>query len=419
MTDYGSYQRNDGQLSQLEHAVETEARNGLFQRGVTVIVFVHGWDNNAQENNRNLRNFRSLLARAAGGEKRDGRGVLGVYLSWRGKSLAKPLKAFTYWGRGRAAETIGQGIMVEVLARIRNIHWLVAEGARSRGRSRQGIYQNSRLVLIGHSFGGRALYNAVAAGMETNFLQPYWAARSFPQAQGRRAMQIQMRRASGFGDLVLLINPAIKSLPYRKIDYAMRSNTTVNYDPKQPVLMMVLSATNDTPNKSYLPVGEMFGNRFRDVTAPQSARTEAKQNVTALGHFQRFHSHRLVERNGRVELQRVPEFFTYRGLPVKTLRSRLMQLDGVITDPEPGLLPYMMVSVDPKIINGHSGFWPDKNPLAYQFVESFISAQNRAVGAARKDQGPMSEAGVVPAGLPAPSQRAAPPPPVSTESRDD
>lgn len=410
MTEYGTYQ-SSYQMGLIERAVEEDTQSGrsLYKNGITIVVFVHGWFNNAEEGNDNLNHFRDLLSEVAAEQKEQRRGVLGVYLSWRGESLKNPLRYLTYWGRARTADMIGQGIMVEALARIKNIHWLVSAGADGRHESKQLIYKNSRLVLIGHSFGARALYGAVGGGMETNFLQPYWAARSFPAAVGKsKESEATMKLVPGFGDLVLLINPAMKSLPYRKLHYAMRSNATVNYDSKQPVLMMVLSSKNDVPNKSLLPIGETLGNRFRDWTAPPDERKEAWQNVNALGHYKDFHTHDLSLQKGELLLKKSDGFFKAvthdqngesfdPALPVKTLRDDKMSFRELGKKPDKGLLPFMIVSVDPKIINGHSGFWarPD-NSHAYDFVKSFIAAQNQAVGEARAAQAAPAMQRVVP-----------------------
>lgn len=413
MTEYGTYQ-DPRQMSLLEREIEqdTHAGSSLFKKGITVVVFVHGWFNNAQEENSNLNHFRQMLSDLGAEQKQQGRGVLGVYLSWRGASLCGiPQKFLTYWSRGRTADTIGQG-MVEPLARIRNIHWLVASSA---GGSKLDIYQNSRLVFIGHSFGGRALYTAVAKSMESSFMPPYWAARSFPKAQGKGSQaQATMPRVTGVGDLVLLINPAIKSLPYRPTHYAMSSNTMVNYDSKQPVLMMVLSAKNDVPNKGLMPIGETLGNRFRDLLARPADRKEASQNITALGHWPLYHTHDLeLMASGQFKLTKVKPYFSVEAkdeagqkiqLPLKTLRPDLMNFTDshgskriVIDGDNPGLLPFMVVSTSPKIINGHSDFWLNQgSSKAYDFVKSFISAQNKAVGAARADQAGRAEARVMP-----------------------
>ncbi len=416
MTEYGTYQ-DPRQMSQLERQIEQDTHTGksLFKNGITVVVFVHGWFNNAQEENGNLNNFRHMLSDLGAEQKQQGRGVLGVYLSWRGGSISStPLKFLTYWGRGRTSDVIGQG-MVEPLARIRNIHWLVASSAGRASAASLDIYQNSRLVFIGHSFGGRALYTAVAKSMETSFMPPYWAARSFPAAKGKGSRtQATMQRVTGVGDLVLLINPAIKSLPYRPSHYAMSSNTMVNYDSKQPVLMMVLSAKNDVPNKSLLPIGETLGNRFRDWFARPDDRKEASQNTTALGHWPLYRTHDLeLMESGQFQLTKVGTYFSVTKkdkngvkttLPLKTLRPDLMNFADsrgnrrIVTDTgNPGLLPFMVVSTSPKIINGHSDFWLGSgSSKAYDFVKFFISAQNKAVGAARADQAAPAQSRVMP-----------------------
>lgn len=416
MTEYGTYQDHH-QMDVIERAVERESQapGGLFRKGVSIVVFVHGWFNNAEEHNDNLNHFRDLLAEVAASERKQDRGVLGVYLSWRGAATDLPgVKFFSYWNRARVADTIGQGIMVEALARIRNVQLLVAHGAeRSGGRSQAQVYGNSRLVLIGHSFGGRALYDATAPGVEDTFLRPYWAARSFPQALGRgRLAGAAMRPVTGPADLVLLINPAIKGLPYRKLHYAVHTNATVDYAPRQTVLMMVLSAENDWPNKDFLPAGETLGNHFRDWFArhPQDAEP-ARQNTTALGHWPLFHSHKLsVGPGGQLTLRRDEKYFKpldhdddgqpYPApLPVKTLRYT-HPIQGVNTPGDPGLLPCMIVSTSSQIIDGHSGFWPqDGNRRAVDFVAAFIAAQNRAVTASRGAQAATAQEKVMPPAL--------------------
>lgn len=427
LSEYGTYQDNSPyQISVIERAVEqdTHARNSLFKNGITIVVYVHGWFNNAQEENGNLKSFRQMLHDVAAEQRNQNRGVLGVYLSWRGESVTVPvLKYLTYWGRGRTADVIGQG-MVEPLSRIRNIHWLVATSGGGSGGSTfdSGIYQNSRLIFIGHSFGGRALYTAVGKSMEAAFMPPYWAARTFLAAKGKGTLaEATMPRVTGLGDLVLLINPAIKSLPYRPVHYAMHSNATVNYDGFQPVLMMVLSAKNDVPNKRLLPIGETLGNRFRDRFARPEDQKPARQNTSALGHWAPYHTHDLqLTTDGQLYLRKVEAYFTAdaRGheqvlppnLPIKTLRPGVMNFKDrngrslICLDDEsnPGLLPFMVVSTSKDIIDGHSGFWPPtkkagqttptKGPRAFDFVKCFISAQNKGLGTVREEQAPTAAA---------------------------
>jgi hypothetical protein len=440
-TDYGSFQDHK-QLDVLERAVEADLKAGesLFRNGMTMLVYVHGWQNNAKDNNHNLEEFRFLLKEAADREKAKPngvggrrRGVLGVYVSWRGESWMVPgLKhLLTFWGRKRVAHDFGHGSLVETLARLKNLEWLVARGGRESNEPREDIFAKCRMVCVGHSFGAAALYSATAQPLEAKFLEPYWDKRRYGTGKDGRAIN-RMDRVTGLGDLVVLINPAFEALPYRALHHAMSTNTNVRYDANQPVLMMVLSSRNDVPNRSLLPIGQTLGYRFLDCFPWKNQQREASQRKTSLGSYKDFHTHTLdVEAGGEhLVLRRNPSFFGYgqtksedgdpfeRTKPIMALEkdyhlhqhcvekglhvhvadvtdeeiSRLPEraAKSKVTAAEikgVGLLPFMVVSVDPQIINGHNGFWPaGQNEHAYQFIRTFIAAQNAAVSTARQTE---------------------------------
>lgn len=401
LKDYGSYQDHH-QLDVVERAIESDLRQGgaMFKKGVTIVVFVHGWHNSSQEQSNDLRDFRDLLADLSGDERKYERGVLGVFVGWRGETLAVPgVNVLTYWSRKRAAETIGRGSMVELMARIKNLEWLVARNGQRGTDPNPNLFTNCRLVMVGHSFGGTALYWAVGPGLKARFHEPYWDFRRYGNAS--ETADRSMPLVTGYGDLILLINPAMEALPFRDLYYAMKSNATVEYATNQPVLMMVLSAENDWPNRVFLPVGQVLGNRGKDLFASTHDCKEAEQAITALGHETGFRTHNLKVVTNRLELTRNTNFFSYIDhdedgnkfwKPIIPLRIK-MNLEstggnkGILTpDPEgPGLLPFMVVSVDKTIINGHGGFWPSgKNAYAYGFLRTFIGAQNQAAIGARE-----------------------------------
>lgn len=444
-TDYGSFQDHK-QLDVVERALEADLKNGgeMFRHGMTMMVFVHGWHNNAKDDNSNLEDFRMLLndmahreleqPRGTGGHPR---GVLGVYVSWRGASVTFPVLKHltTYWNRKRAAHDFGHGNLVETLARLKNLEWLVARGGQENRAPDRDVFAKCRMVCVGHSFGGAALYSAVAQPLESRFLEPYWDKRRFGTGS-REEKSNRMDRVAGLGDLIVLINPAFEALPYRTLHHAMSTNSNVGYDPDQSVLMMVLQSRNDWPNHTALPVGQIVGNRFMDWFPGKGQQLEAKQRTTAIGHFGGYHTHQLdlAENGSQVVLKRNPAFFGY-GLvksedgdafahprQVKTLEKNYHLDSGFSTvrvqnleEPDvqalpevegrpklpakslagPGLLPFMVVSVDGKIINGHNGFWPVpagtdangeqqyENTAAYGFLRSFIAVQNQAVSQSR------------------------------------
>ena len=103
----------------------------------------------------------------------------------------------------------------------------------------------------------------------------------------------------------------------------------------------------------------------------------------------------------RLELTRNTNFFTLiphdedgnkTGKPIIPLGIKMIlgstNVSKAIFTPDPdgpGLLPFMVVSVDKTIINGHGGFWPSgTNEYAYRFLRTFIGAQNKAASGARE-----------------------------------
>lgn len=408
-TDYGSFW-DPRQISTIERALSLKGEGGpgnLFANGATIIVYVHGWQNNSKEGNSNLREFRKLLADEAAKEKcrpADAkRGVLGLYLGWRGEST--PILGIkhltTYWARKRVAHRVGQGSMVETLARIKNLHKGMA--ARSR-KDNQTIYKNNRLVLIGHSFGAAALYSAVGPHLESKFLEPYWDARRNAKRSGS---DTQMERVTGYGDLVVLINPAFEALPYRSLHYAVHSNQNVNYDPKQSVLMVVLSGQGDAANKTYLPIGQLLGNRQQVFTMDPALQSEQRQMLTSLGHNEKYQTHELkvaAEGSPVLKLEPMTTFSEVAPFdedgdrivpgPVKGLRLKFKsgpagqpdapaRVDVATGTP---FYPLMVISTDSGIIKSHNGFWPTgSNRRCYDFLSWLISAQNREVVDAREE----------------------------------
>lgn len=130
------------------------ARGADNSRGVLVVVYIHGWQNNADETPGSCHDvcqFRdTLLARLADSQAQDGSPlkVVGVYLAWRGLTFTvEPFKHIvSYWPRRGVARHVGQTGMFSALTQIEEVV----------GESRQ----NYVLVFAGHSFGARVLENA-------------------------------------------------------------------------------------------------------------------------------------------------------------------------------------------------------------------------------------------------------------------
>jgi hypothetical protein len=127
-----------------------------------LVVYVHGWQNNASPNANDVPQFHDVLAKLAGtpGVNKLGYQVVGVYIGWRGKQAYDPLlKILSFPTRKVAAARLGSSnTITEAIFR------LVYEARHRPSRS--------RTVLIGHSFGAlvleRAVEQAMTGGLLTN-----------------------------------------------------------------------------------------------------------------------------------------------------------------------------------------------------------------------------------------------------------
>ena len=125
-----------------------------------VIAFLHGWKNNAQKSNANVLDFRRQLNRIAakacrGNETRCG--VAGVYLAWSGDIVGRDwntLRTLSYFNRRNTAASVASAPIGDALFAI-----------MKRVKSGPGRGTNHS-VVVGHSFGGLILENAIAKRMK-------------------------------------------------------------------------------------------------------------------------------------------------------------------------------------------------------------------------------------------------------------
>ena len=119
-----------------------------------------------------------------------------MYVGWRGLSArVPPFKQLSFWSRKNVAHRIADGDLVELLIRVELfIRRLNAANP-----------DPSLLAVIGHSFGGTMVYAALANILKTRVLE----ALDRQDDPDSRASLVH-----GFGDLVVLINPAFEASLY-------------------------------------------------------------------------------------------------------------------------------------------------------------------------------------------------------------
>lgn len=132
---------------------------------VTVVLFVHGWKNNASDRSGNVAGFKSMLGclaaqfNPAGAEPEKTR-MIGIYVGWRGAVVSAPLlKEITFWDRRDESWNLPGAHMVETLLSI-------LKAAKGENYSDK----NAQSFLIGHSFGGGLLETALTQTFENIIL---------------------------------------------------------------------------------------------------------------------------------------------------------------------------------------------------------------------------------------------------------
>ncbi|MFY9823634.1 MAG: hypothetical protein WAM82_19795 [Thermoanaerobaculia bacterium] len=204
---------NPAQKEMVMDWIERETKPG----GI-LVVFAHGWHHGARTCDNNLCCFRTLLSEMKkSGMAGAGKNVVGLYLGWRGESL--PYEGWniaTLWGRKRVAEHAGRTAGKEILLELERRVW--------------GKQWDLSMITIGHSLGGALVYSAIKSKLtgdisdiELGKVRDFRVVRtedSRVEALERKQKAIR----AGFGDLVVLVNPALEASEYRPFDADLRDD---------------------------------------------------------------------------------------------------------------------------------------------------------------------------------------------------
>ena len=356
----------------------------LYQEAATkdllIVVFMHGWKHNAAPGDDNISTFRNVLMDLSAAEDRISkitgdppRQVAGVYLGWRGASLTLPLlEELTFWERKNTAEKVGHVGVTEVLV------WL--DRIKRDKDSTEAGRERTKFVVAGHSFGGAALFSALSQILESKFINTVGPAGT-------------QSDAAGFGNLVVLINPAFEALLFAPIS-DMSTDRGRYFESQLPVLAVLTSEGDDATGIAF-PVGRWFSTFFekgRDMqrrnatTNEDETISEGKANITAVGHFEPYRTHYLratepqhAEQAVSTTAQKSVELFAQtsdaweQDRPGSTISFGDSELER--TKRSAGRNPYLVVGVDKEIIESHSDI---SDPRMIEFIKQLIliSSQN-------------------------------------------
>ena len=323
-----------------------------------VVVYVHGWHHNASVSDSDATQFATVLstiretlkgeayARSRAALTNDSRvRVIGLYVGWRGRSLAMPFDYATFWTRKAAAERVGRGDLRKFLLRLQYLY--EARNTKSPSATPQPFMG---LVAIGHSFGGQALFRAVEYPLENELVKATMP-NPAPAAEPRTS------DLSGFGDLVLLLNPALEALQYQTIHDLDRQLT---YSPRQAPVMLVLSAPNDSARLFWFPLGRTLYTLF----GPSLTFEQYRLSTQALGAFepQRTHDISVLDDVPRPTafdpawyLERPCDILNYDLSNVPTIAG----LKLAPTATRHPYSPFLVAHIDATVMMGHSGIFRD------------------------------------------------------------
>ncbi len=248
---------------------------------VEVVVFVHGWKNNASDKSGNVWGFRESLqgiAQTFNDPSLHKRvkpvPLVGVYVGWRGGAVSLPvLKEFTFWDRQRAANRVPHPSLTEVLYRI----MIATKGP--------DFSENAVCILIGHSFGGLILERALAQWLEGVILRGQ--SRNAPQESEQRRAKDQLDRrmhtrstcaapsSPGIprkglpADLIVFLNEAGPATEGKQLIEFLKANdihvTTQDQEnahvTEHPLIVSVTS-TGDLATKLAFPGGQALSRPF-------------------------------------------------------------------------------------------------------------------------------------------------------------
>jgi hypothetical protein len=326
---------------QLTRVVDLIRKEKQTYGDVVVVVFTHGWKNNASpanEEKKNLRDFKILMEQLAQGEParlakmkqstgKPGalRAYVGVYMAWRGQSVAGDVLS-TFWNRRDAAQRVGSSDFAESIYRI-------------MGATKENS-PNSRIVVVGHSFGARALETALTNTF-VSLLIPQ------PDGSGNTRPVDLLSPA----DLILYVNSANDSFRTKQmIELMKRTEFRVdrNGGQSEGPLFLSVTSTGDSATGVAFPLGQDLSalrKSFRPDYATNMKSPSQKTFFTQTpGHIPYLRSHEVHATTGPCLASSSDFLFLLQG---KCYEMALVP--GRWNDS-----PFWVVTVPPAIIKNHT-----------------------------------------------------------------
>jgi hypothetical protein len=235
----------------------------------------------------------------------------------------------------------------------------LAAAGRAVDRSSAPPRSRTRLVVVGHSFGGAVVYSALSQTLMGRFVRTVG-----PDGQ--------VSNPEGFGDLVVLINPAFEALRFSPLSDTAAERAT--YFPSQLPVMAILTSEADDATGIAFPVGRWFATtfenereveRFNAATGQPEVISQREANLKAVGHFEPYITHRLDPSDGAsdagsrgLQLREAARIFAnVADAWEQDQPGSKIPFEGTVlsrTETSAGRNPYLVVRVDKELIKDHN-----------------------------------------------------------------
>lgn len=379
---------DQGQLRdpQQMNAVLDEFQRLAVSNDVLLITYVHGWHHSAKPEDGNVKSFRGMLAEVSrlesAGSKQQSRAerkVLGLYIGWRGDSISIPyINNVTFWDRKNTAHDVGQMGVTSLLLKLEEI-----VNVKVGMEEENPPPKLSRLVVIGHSFGGAVVFSSLQKVLTDRFID------------SRRGKTFR-DDAKGFGDLVVLVNPAFEAIRFAPL-YDLSQEGCRRYFNSQLPKLAILTSETDYATRYAFPLGRFFSTLFeshvsidrhycsepgtKGIQSMQIKEGEADRNT--VGHFTPYLTHRLnpsadkISRGDNFQIKQLQTTWAEHTneKPVNFVGTQLESLNR--TTP---LNPYLNIRVDTELIKNHNDFW---QPKIVAFIRDLILISTTPVGSTK------------------------------------
>ncbi len=344
------------------------------KESVLINVFVHGWHHNADPEDENVQGFKNILEELSKAQPNSNkRKLVGIYVGWRGESIEAPLvKYLTFWDRKNTAQDVGDLGLTELLLRLEKI---------THNRNELLPPKKSRLVTIGHSFGGAVVYSATAQILLSRFIesqhdQGYETKQKTPLINANKDGESKSndQHTDGFGDLVVLLNPAFEALRYAPAFDMAQEGCKGAVAPR----LAILTSETDYATGLAFPLGRALNTFFethdevnRNECIYPMTLDEGKADRNTVGHYEPLISHRLTplgSRKGYQILSKGDDKIVWseqkHGGSIQVGETLLTHLQK--SNPRS---PYLNIRVDKDLMNGHNDIL---KPEITHFIASMI-----------------------------------------------